>query len=476
MKKSFTRLFFAAVITLVTVSAICAGEAAKPAKYVFLFIGDGLSIPQRMMAEEFARVTTGKGLFINRMDSQAITSTRSANSFITDSAASGTAIACGEKTYNGAIGIAADGKRHLVSSAKVAKASGRKVGIITSVTLNHATPAAFYGNNIRRGNYYQLGLDLIKAGFDYYGGGGISKHNDKKDPAYKGDIYDLAAKAGYKVCRSTAEIKALKPGDGRVIAIGSKGALPYAADKTANDLKLADFVKQGIMMLDNPGGFFMMAEGGAIDWLCHANDAAGTLMEILEFDKAVQAAYEFYLKHPADTLIVVTGDHETGGLTLGFAGTGYTSHIQLLAAQKCSSAKLNELWDKALDKKGKPCWETARKLITENTGLIFGEPGKAKTGNLYLTAREEKSINSAFRKQFSKGKGKNKRSTRLTTEVIRILNNKAAVAWTSGAHTALPVNTTAIGVNRELFSNMIDNTDIAKRIKAVLTAAPAAVK
>ena len=108
-----------------------------------------MSIPQRMMTDEFLHMNNMDGLAINKLPNNAITYTRAANSFITDSAASGTAIACGEKANNGALGINAEGKK-LQSIAEVAKASGKKVGIITSVTINHATPAAFYAHNDNR--------------------------------------------------------------------------------------------------------------------------------------------------------------------------------------------------------------------------------------------------------------------------------------------------------------------------------------
>ena len=299
-------------------------EQLKPVKYVFLFIGDGMSIPQRMTAEELARINTGKGLAINAMPNQALTTTRSANSFITDSAASATAIACGAKTKNGAVGVDAKGAR-LESIAEVARDSGRKVGIVTSVTLNHATPAGFYGHNLSRGNYYEIGLDLIDSKFDFFGGGGIAEHNKKDSKNYRGDVYELAKQAGYKVVRKNIDaIKALKAGDGKVIAVGADGALAYDIDNPDSP-RVSLFTQKAIELLDNDKGFFLMVEGGKIDWMCHANDAATVMREVIDFDNAVKVALEFAKKHPQDTLVVVTGDHETGGLTMGFAGTAYNS-------------------------------------------------------------------------------------------------------------------------------------------------------
>ena len=161
--------FYKFVAILLT-AAFCAVGANAAVKYVFLFIGDGMSVPQRMMTEEFSREVNGGGLYINSMPFQAITTTRAFDSFITDSAASGTAIACGTKTRNGRLGVDADGKK-LVSVAEVARDSGKKVGIITSVTLNHATPAAFYAHNDNRGNAYEIALDMLESGFDFFGGG-----------------------------------------------------------------------------------------------------------------------------------------------------------------------------------------------------------------------------------------------------------------------------------------------------------------
>lgn len=440
-------------------AAALAAQAAKPVKYVFLFIGDGMSIPQRMTAEELARINTGKGLAINSMPHQALTTTRSANSFITDSAASGTAIACGSKTNNGMIGM--DPKEgRLKSVAEVARDSGRKVGILTSVTLNHATPAAFYGHNRSRGNYYDLGLDLVESGFDFFGGGGIAECDDKKAKSYKGDIYEIAEGRGYTVVRKDMKaLAALKPGCGKVIATGADGALMYNLD-APDSPRIADFTKKAIELLDNERGFFIMVEGGKIDWMCHANDAATVMAEVADFDNAVKVALEFARKNPRDTLVVVTGDHETGGLTMGFAGTAYNSYIDRLNAQKRSREAFNSA-SKKLAGGGKDIeFEDVIPLLSESFGFVFDEDSESP---LALSEAERGELEKAFgrwKKDVSKGA--------LSLAAAKILNNKAGLAWTSDAHTALPVETSAQGAGAEVFSGTIDNTDIAKILKELV--------
>ena len=450
MKKA---LFSFAVLVLATV---CAIAEVKPVKYVFLFIGDGMSIPQRMMTEQFLKVSNQKGLAINSFKNQAITYTNSASAFITDSAASGTAIACGEKTNNGAIGVDAKGN-NIESIAYVAQKSGKKVGIITSVTINHATPSAFYGHNRSRSNYYNLGLDMIASNFDYFAGGGVSKSDDKKNKAYKGNIYDLAKQAGYKVYVNITndEFNSLNAKSSKIMAFGTEADLPYAIDAKEGELRLADFVRKGIEVLDNPKGFFMMAEGGKIDWMCHANDATTVIKEVIDFDKAVKVAVEFAKKHPQETLIVVTGDHETGGLTLGFAGTGYTSFIERLNYQKGSLDSFNKALvkhRKELRKAGKEnTFENIKPVLEEFFSLKFsGDPKDP----MRVSKEEEKKLEEAYQNKKAFGRA-----------ILHVFDNKAGVAWTSGAHTALPVNTTAAGKGAENFSGAIDNTDIAKILK-----------
>ncbi|MBQ7208761.1 MAG: alkaline phosphatase [Lentisphaeria bacterium] len=442
-------------LSFLFVLAVCACALyGKNPKYVFLFIGDGMATPQRMVADEFSRKMGRGQLAINTLPYHATTRTSCVNSLVTDSAAAATAIACGEKTRSGRIGMDASGERKLESVAYVARRGGKKVGIVTSVTINHATPAGFYAHRRSRAQYYAIGLDLIGSGFDYFGGGGVAKHDDKTAPEYKGDIYELAAKAGYKVVRDKAGLLALTPADGKVLASGASGKLPYSIDGRKDVATLAEYTAKGIELLDNPKGFFMMVEGGAIDWCGHANEAAGNLHEVLALDEAVRVALKFAEKHPDETLIIVTGDHETGGMTMGFAGTGYAIYMERLTNQKCSHEAFAETVKAASKGRSDFSFEDAKKLLAENFGFKF--TGDPKKDPMVINDKELKILQDGFKKN------------KLPNAARLVMAGKAGIGWTSGSHTALPVLTTSKGAGAELFSGFIDNTDIAKKLKTLL--------
>ncbi|MBQ9771973.1 MAG: alkaline phosphatase [Lentisphaeria bacterium] len=447
MKRLLTVIFI--VLAAITFS-VNAGNGKAP-KYIFLFIGDGMASPQRMVADEFARHAGHDRLVINKMPFHGTTRTGSISSLVTDSAASGTAIACGEKTYNGSIGIAKDGKRHLVSVAEVAKKKGMKVGIITTVTINHATPAAFYAHRTNRGQYYEIGLDLVASGFDFFAGSGVTRSNNKKSKLYKGDINDLAKKAGYTVLGRKDDFSVLRAKKGKVLI---NAPLPYDIDRHNDDpFTLAKFTEMGIDFLDNEKGFFMMVEGGKIDYAGHANDAAANLREVLAFDDAVRVAVNFAKKHPDETLIVVTGDHETGGMTMGFAATGYAMYMERLAHQKCSAGEFNNKLKAAMKENKNFSFEDAKLLLTKYFGFRFD--GKDKDP-MQINSKELKQLSDAFKK------GKLPHAARL------VMAAKAGIGWSTGAHTALPVLTTAQGKCAEKFSGFYENTEISNRLKALL--------
>ncbi len=288
------------------------------AKYVFLFIGDGMAMPQITAAEAYLNAHSGTSpgvekLSFTQFPAQGLTTTYDAGSFITDSASAGTAIATGSKTLSGVISMDETRTKKLKTIAEYAKESGMKVGIISSVNLDHATPACFYAKEESRNNYLSINMQLANSNFDYFAGGMV---RIDKTPEGQLSAHDMMKKNGWILASSREELNALVPGDKQVYAYYNtsftRNSLDYAIDMEAEDISLAEYTAKGIELLDNDEGFFMMVEGGKIDWACHANDAAASIHNTLAFDNAVKEAIEFYNAHPDDTIIIVTGDHETG--------------------------------------------------------------------------------------------------------------------------------------------------------------------
>jgi len=469
----FRKLAFAVVTVAFVFSLAFAADmprafAADKAKYVFLMIGDGMALPQRNAAEIFLAASQGKDLKpgivklnMSKMPAQGMCTTYSSNSLITDSAAAGTALASGSKTKSGVVGMDAKGEKAFPTIAEMAKAAGMKVGIISTVDIDHATPACFYAHQPTRSNYYEIALELANSGFDYFAGGDVKKPtgNKKDQPS----AIDAIEKAGYKRVTDRETFLSLKQGAGKVMAVnpvldGSK-AMPYYMDRTEKEITIAEFTEKGIELLDNPRGFFMMVEGGKIDWACHANDAVASIHNTIAFDEAVGVAMNFYNEHPGETLVVVTGDHETGGLTIGFAGTQYDTFFDKLSGQKISYEAFDRIlaeYRNSVDPKSTKL-EDLMPRIQEYFGL--GE----------LKEYEFKQLQDSFAQSML---GKQERAADdetyllyggyepLTISITHILNQKAGLAWTSYAHTGVPVPVCAIGVAADTFNGYYDNTDV----------------
>jgi alkaline phosphatase len=476
LKKLSIPALLAALVLCFAAVAVAADQnlyKGQPAKYVFFFIGDGLGLPQKTAAEQF----TGKPLVMDSFPAQGITTTYAADRFITGSAASATALGAGQKTNIGMIGMDPT-QKNVKSLAEMAQEKGMKVGVLSSVSIDHATPAAFYAHVPKRSQYHYIDHQLAESGFDLFAGGGLKDPLGKrKGIEAKGDALKKARDNGYTIVTNKADWMKLTPESGKVIAwnewLQDSGALPYAMDQRPDkDISLPEFTAKAIELLDNPNGFFLMVEGGKIDWACHANDGAASIHNTLDFDESVAKAVEFYKKHPEETLIVVTGDHECGGLTLGFAGTKYASHFDILGGQKISFQKFtDEIWPELMKAND---FEAAKPVITEYFGLKFeGDAGDVKVLAPHEVAQLEKAFNSA--KAGGKEKSDNPETyllyggyNPLAVKLTHILDQKAGLAWTSYKHTGVPVATSAIGVGAETFNGYYDNTDVALKTMAVM--------
>lgn len=463
MKKRFsTFLILLACALLVT---------AKNAKYVFYFIGDGMGVNQVLATEMFKAELNGQigisPLLFTQFPYSTTATTYSATNRVTDSAAAGTALATGEKTKNGVLGIKKDLSTEVNSIAILAKNSGKNVGITTSVSIDHATPAAFYAHQLSRKSYYQIGLDLIKANFDFYAGSDFLNPQNKKEKNKRStDLYTLTKNAGYNIANGFDDYKTKSSKSKKMILLqptfaSDKSSIPYAIDRKKQDMSLSQITEAAIDFLSkkNDNGFFIMVEGGKIDWACHSNDAATVFKEVEDMDNAVKIAYEFYKKHPDETLIVVTADHETGGLALGKGP--YTLNLKVLANQKKSIVGFTRVLNSLRkETNNNVSWEQVKSALQDNFGFW---------NSINLTKAQENTIHSVYQKTFVDKKLEMNKSEYeidepLATLAKQIINDIALVGWTSGGHSAGLVPVYAIGVGAELFSGRIDNTDIPKKI------------
>lgn len=463
-------------------------QEAKTPKYVFLFIGDGMSYPQFQAASDYlgALADTGSDdildgnvplTFMNfPVAGSAVT--YDSSSFCPDSASTATSLSTGYKTYSGTINMDETATvSYETISEKLHAQLGWKVGVISSVNLNHATPAAFYAHQAKRSNYYEIGQELVASNFEYFAGGGLLKPTGPdKD---KTSLYDLAADAGYKVVMTQAEAEAVTSADGKVLIIdehlADSDAFAYENDRADGDWALSDYVKKGIEVLDNDTGFFLMVEGGKIDWACHANDAGSTIADTIALSDAVDEAVAFAQQHPDETLILVTGDHETGGLTIGYAGTDYDTFLTNLEHQKISYAKFDSDYV-AKYKENNTSFDEVMKDVTALFGL---KTEGAEDDTLVLTAYELDKLKAAYEATMDAGRADADPANQaeyvlygsyepLSVTITHILNNKSGVNFASYSHTGLPVAVFAQGSGQDLFEGFYDNTQVYHKLAGLL--------
>lgn len=477
--------------------------ATKTPKYIFLFIGDGMSYPQIQSTNYYLSALAngtsmgGDGAVLQHEDALTFldfpvagsAQTYDSTSFCPDSASTATSLSTGHKTYSGTINMDETGTvAYETISEKLKDQKDYKIGVVSSVNLNHATPAAFYCHQVSRSNYYDIGLEMIDSNFDYFAGGALLQPTGKDED--QTDLYTLAAEAGYTVAKTQAEAEAVTADTGKVILVDEHLAdgdsMPYELDRTDDMWSLADYVEKGIEVLDNDNGFFMMVEGGKIDWACHANDAGSTMHDTQALSDAVDKAVEFYNEHPDETLILVTGDHETGGMTIGYAGTNYDTFLQNLANQKISYAKFDSDYVAAY-KENNTSFEDVlvdvQNLFGLTTEAAAGQEGEdgvttdsadshptgVTSGSLVMTDYELQKLRDAYDLTMTKTEDTELSQEEyvlygsyepLSVTINHILNNKSGISFTSYSHTGLPVAVFAIGAGQELFEGYYDNTQV----------------
>lgn len=380
-------------------------EKPAKAKYVFLFIGDGMGQSLVSLTESYMSYKAGKlggeKLSFSNFPYTGFVSTYSANNQITCSSAAGTAIATGSKTNNELLGKTADGT-DLRSFAYDLKEDGYKIGIISNAPLNHATPASFYANPKNRNRYYDITSYIPKSGFEFFAGVGFKEFFSKDSS--KPDSETLLRESGYEVYWGKEEYINRNTDANKIVysQFENKGcdAKDYITGDVskAGNVTLPEFLKAGLDFFGDEKPFFIMCEGGTIDWAAHMNNTMLTIQLIQEMDEAVKIAYEFYLEHPDETLIIVTADHDTGGATLGYGSNWYDNYLKW--------GHIDSVWN-----------------ANGQTNLL------SETEN-------------------------------------RLLNEYTHIGWTTSHHTGVDVPVYAIGKGAERFCGKMDNTDFKSKILA----------
>lgn len=457
---------FKAIATALLGAASALTVSADAPKYIFFFIGDGMGMGEIMNAQVYNRVVLENETPLTMMQFPVASfcTTHSASSDVTDSAAAGTALATGHKTKNGMLGMNPD-TLAVTSIAKVLHDNGYGVGLITSVAIDDATPGAFYAHVPNRGMFREIGVQLAESGYEFAAGAGLRGTKDKagNDNGLLKVFEDNDMKISYGLdgYDATADrMLILSPDTDRNWNIG------YTVDSIPGALTLPSLTRTGLdhMMRVAPDKFFMMVEGGNIDHAGHANDGGTNIKEVLNFDESLAIAYDFYRQHPDETLIVVTADHETGGMSVGCQATGYSAPVVNIRDQKISKEMFAEHCKAMLKSRRTYKWDDMHELLADKLGFWK---------SVELTDAETAELRDMFTDIFENRNSMPDQKTlyasfdAFSARVFNILNNKAGIGWTTGSHTGAPVPVFAVGVDADKFSEMTDNTTLPRKIIAI---------
>jgi alkaline phosphatase len=306
--KKHSKIFILLILCTALVSCYSTKKTAtdknRIVKNVILMIGDGMGLPDVYAAMS----VSDSPLNIERCSNIGLQKTFSADNYITDSGAAGTALATGHKTKNGTIGMDSNGNS-VKSILEIAEEHGLATGMVSTSSITHATPASFIAHQSSRGSYEDIASDFLKTDIDVFIGGGIDHFTKRKD---KVNLFDSLRIKGYEV--DTTLISILGSSSQKLAGFTAHGQNPYRLKGRGDMLPLAS-AKAIEILQKGRNGFFLMVEGSQIDWAGHANAADTLVDETLDFDKAVGVALDFAEKD-RHTLVIITADHETGGVTI----------------------------------------------------------------------------------------------------------------------------------------------------------------
>ena len=459
----FTRKVRVLITVCLAVLGITGAACAETLpKYIFLFIGDGMGSTHVRAAECYfkdAQIQRGlaaekiAGLTMLTLPMRGRATTFAKDSVVTDSAASATAFSSGYKTDNGVLNIDPKTGRKFDVMSQFVKRHGMRVSIISSAAPNHATPAAFYAHVEDRDMYPEIAMQLAASGLlDYVGGPTMLDVADTAAKATDAKAREAALKNGYTIVEDRQCFDALKPGAQRIWV---RSDMPMVIDGK-HEIPLAEHVSKAIELLAGPEGFFMMVEGAAIDWASHTNDGAALVQEVLEFDRAIARAVEFYRTRPDEVLIVVTADHECGGLSLDEGRLNVPGMSRILEGQKKSRDASAEMFDKF--EKEKISFDAALPQM------------KAFFGIQNLSDEEQAECRKIFNEGGNEqGKHSYGDERRISLFWSRLVSARAGLIWGSLNHTADPVPVYAVGAQAARFAGNTDNALIGRYIRDLIS-------
>ncbi|GHB69308.1 alkaline phosphatase [Psychrosphaera saromensis] len=425
------------IACLALLTNACSNEgtnAAQAPKNIIMVVADGTgpayTTAYRYYNDDPTTQAIEETVFDRHLVGMASTYPARVSGYVTDSAAAATALSTGVKSYNGAIGVDVD-KKPVQTVLEYAKLSGKKTGVVVTSQINHATPASYLAHNESRKNYDAIANSYIDEGIkaDVYLGGGWSYfiRDDR-------NLVDEFKTAGFHYVDSYDQL-ANVPDDKPLLGLFGNTGLPWSLDDT-NPQRLSVMTKAATDQLENKKGFFMLVEASQVDWAGHSNDIAAAMGEMTDLATTMEYLEQYVKDHP-DTLVVMTADHSTGGLTVAANGKYEWNPEYLRTMTQSPSAITKTLLDSEINKK----------LVEEL---------------LHFTITDEELV---FLQQAKVEKSSDKQVYKI---VKAIIDQRTNTGWTSGGHTGIDVQVFAMGAGSEMFRGKIDNTDIAKKIFSLL--------
>lgn len=452
-------------------AALSAAAQDQGPRYIFYFIGDGMGMGPVMTAQAYNReiLKNDQPLLMMQFPVVSWCMTYSASHSITDSAAAGTALSTGHKTKNGMLGMDPD-TVSVTSIARQFKDAGYGVGIVTSVAPDDATPGAFYAHVPYRKMYYDIDIQAARSGYDFLAGAGllgtVTADGDSTD------VLDVMAEQGVQMIYGPDEITRIN--SDKVFLVNPRGTSPYnigyTIDSIGGVLTLPLIAETCLEHLErvSPDRFFMMVEGGNIDHALHGNDGGAAVKEVLNFDQALKVAYDFYLAHPDETLILVTADHDTGGMVNVHSRTGQHMPLGVFDWQKVSKEEFSNYCKSLLRDRRVYRWEDMQEYLEQNLGLFTHIP---------VSEERLESLKKMFNDTFEMRNSADQKTlyasfNAFAVEVFKLVNDAAGAAFTTVGHSGNPVPVFAVGVGSDEFKGLNNNSDLPAKIRRLCGLAP----